>query len=304
MLITRRGNQLCLVKQVDHGELAGNIAQVWGGGPFEAPSPFDSAYLAAARHDEGWRLWDERPAFNEQEGRPLHFLEIAMSDHVPLYKAGVEAVTELDPYAGLLVGMHWSGLYRGRWGLQSNVEDLLQADRTPVQKLQDQAVADEEARWISLKTRLWHGSGPRAALEMRLWHNYGLLQAWDLLSLFVCVAPLDTPGATSEVVLLSSTLRPIDHQPGRRRIPAVPTRIGQPAVDLDLTVIEPGVVAIEPYPFKAPAVTFTVEASAIPDRRYSSDEMPGVMKKAQRLTIACEMRPAVTAREPSATGAR
>ena len=303
MLITRRGSQLWLVKQVDHGRLAGDIAREWGGA-FEPPAPFDSSCLAAARHDEGWRPWDDRPAFNEPEGRPLHFLEIAMADHIPLYKAGVEAVTKLDTYAGLLVGMHWSGLYRGRWGLQSNVEDLLQADRTPVQKLQDEAVASEESRWISLKTQLWNGSGPRAELETGLWHNYGLLQAWDLLSLFVCTAPLAEVDATSEPMLLSSTLRSIDQVPGRRRIPAVPTRIGQPAVDLDLTVIEPGVVAVEPYPFKASAVSFTVDASAIPDRRYSRDEMPGVMKAAQRLTVRCEMRPAVMAREPSAAGAR
>lgn len=304
MLITRRGRQLWLVKQVDHSRLAGDIAAEWGGGSFEAPAPFDSACLAAARHDEGWRPWDDRPAFNEQEGRPLHFLEIAMADHIPLYKAGVEAVTKLDMYAGLLVGMHWSGLYRGRWGLQSNVEDLLQADRTPVQKLQDDAVAAEESRWISLKRQLWNGSGSRAELEIGLWHNYGLLQAWDLLSLFICMTPLGEADATSQPVLLSSTLRPIEQKPGRRRIPAVPTRPGQPPIDLELTVVESGVVAVHPYPFKAPVVAFSVDASAIADRRYSDDEVPAAMKAAQRLTIRCEMRPAVMAREPSAARAR
>lgn len=304
MLITRRGDMLCLVRQVDHGGLAGQVAEAWGGAGFEPPVPLGPACLAAARHDEGWRPWDDRPAFNEEEARPLHFLEIAMADHIPLYKAGVETVTELDRYAGLLVGMHWSGLYRGRWGLQSNTEGLLQPDRTPVQKLQDEAVAAEESRWIGLKTRLWNGSGPRAEFENRLWHNYGLLQAWDLLSLYICVARLDAPDVASEPMLLSSTLRPIDQKPGRRRIPAVPTRIGQPAVDLDLTVFEAGVVIVEPYPFTAPAVAFSVAAVVIPDRRYEEDEMPAAIKAAERVTISCQMRPAVPAHEPSAAGAR
>lgn len=295
MLITRRGSDLYLVKQVDHGELAGQLAGAWGNESFEAPTPFDSACTAAAKHDEGWRPWDDRPAFNQHEARPLHFLEISMEDHIPLYHAGVEAVAKLDAYAGVLVGMHWTGLYRGRWGLQSNVADLLQADRSPVQKLQDSAVLAEESRWIPVKTGLWRGEGSRAAFETRLWHNYELLQCWDLLSLFVCTAPLSTPSPSSDAILLSSTLKSIDQPPGTRLIPRVTPRTGEEPVDLVLTVIEPGVVAVEPYPFNSPTAAFSVQAAVIPDRRYTSDEIAGVFERARTETIRCEMRPAIPA---------
>lgn len=295
MLITRRGSDLYLVKQVDHGELAGQLARAWGNELFEVPTPLDASCTAAAKHDEGWRPWDERPAFNVQESRPLHFLEISMKDHIPLYHAGVEAVARMDAYAGLLVGMHWTGLYRGRWGLQSNVSDLLQADRSPVQKLQDAAVLAEESRWIPVKTGLWRGDGSRAAFETGLWQNYELLQCWDLLSLFVCTAPLATPSPQSEPVLLSATLKSLDQLPGRRLIPDVAPRTGKEPVDLVLTVVEPGVVAVEPYPFTSPTAVFSVEAAVIPDRRYSSGEVSGVFEQADRETIRCEMRPAVPA---------
>ncbi len=36
-----------------------------------------------------------------------------------LENEGVDRVFGVDPYAGLLVSMHWTGLYRARWGMQS-----------------------------------------------------------------------------------------------------------------------------------------------------------------------------------------
>src|SRR5438445_13055578 len=109
MLITRRGSNLYLVRQVDHSELAGTVARAWGNNQFDPPSRPESSCLAAARHDEGWRKSDDGPAMNDAEARPLHFLEIAVEDHIPLYRSGVETVTAINAYAGRLVGMHWTG---------------------------------------------------------------------------------------------------------------------------------------------------------------------------------------------------
>jgi hypothetical protein len=304
MLITRRGTNLYLVKQVDHGELAGEIARAWGNKRFDPPSHPESCCLAAARHDEGWRSWDDRPAMNDNEARPLHFLEIGMEDHIPLYRSGVEAVTALDDYAGLLVGMHWNGLYRGRWGLQPSPAGLIQVDRTPIQKLQDAAVAEEESRWITLKERLWDGRCLRSVFETELWHNYDRLQAWDLLSLFVCVSVLVNVSPDSEPVLLSSMLKSLDQQGGARLIPNVPTGIGREAVDIVLRVIEPGVVSMDPYPFTDPRVSFSVGAAVIPDRAYSRTEIAHAMKRAQNVVIHCDMRSAESSRLNEASAAR
>lgn len=290
MLITRRGTNLYLVKQVDHGELAGEIARAWGNDQFDRPNHRESSCIAAAKHDEGWRSWDDRPAMNDKEARPLQFLEIGMEDHIPLERSGVEAVTALDAYAGLLVGMHWSGLYRGRWGVQPTPAGLIQVDRTPIQKLQDAAVAEEESRRVVLKERLWDGRGLRSAFETELWHNYDLLQAWDLLSLFICVSVLENASPESESVLLSSTLRSLDQQAGGRLIPNVPTGIGRKPADLVLRVVEPGVVSVDPYPFTDPRVELSVQAAVIPDRAISRPEITDVMKYAPTAVIHCAMK--------------
>jgi hypothetical protein len=306
LLITRRGTNLYLVKQVDHGELAGQVAKAWGNESFDPPTQRESTCLAAAKHDEGWRTWDDRPAMNDKEARPLHFLEIGMEDHIPLYRSGVDAVTALDEYAGLLVGMHWTGLYRGRWGLQPSPSGLIQVDRTPIQRLQDSAVAEEESRWTASKERVWDRRGPRSVFETQLWHNYDRLQAWDLLSLYVCMAVLDAVSSDSEPALLSSKLKSLDQQAGSHIIPNVPTGIGRAAVDLIVRVIEPWVMTVEPYPFTDPRVAFSVEAAVIQDRSYSSAEIVGTMKRADKVVIRCEMRSADSARanEPSAARSR
>lgn len=289
MLITRRGGELFMVRQVDHGELAGEIARAWGNERFDPPAHPESACLAAARHDEGWRSWDDRPAMNEKEARPLHFLEIAMQDHIPLYRSGVEAIAALDPYAGILVGMHWTGLYRGRWGLQPNPAGLLRADRTPIQQLQDAAVAQEESRWIETKDALWSGDRSRSAFEAELWQNYDRLQAWDVFSLFICMSVLDSAGLDSEPVLLTSTLGSLDQKAGNRLVPRVPSGLGRHPQDIVLRVIEPGVVSVDPYPFREPRVSFSVRARVIPDRAYSAAEIGQVMRTAGTAEVRCDM---------------
>ncbi|MDQ6817474.1 MAG: DUF3891 family protein, partial [Actinomycetota bacterium] len=118
MLVSRRDGRLLLIEQNEHGRLSGELCAHWGNELFSRPPHRASAQIAAATHDDGWLEADDTPLFNRDEGRPLHFLEIDMQDHVPLYGRGVERVYRRDLYAGLLVSMHWTGLYRRRWGEQ------------------------------------------------------------------------------------------------------------------------------------------------------------------------------------------
>jgi hypothetical protein len=290
MLITRRGSNLYLVRQVDHSELAGTVARAWGNKQFDPPTHRESCCLAAAKHDEGWRNSDDGPAMYDAEARPLHFLEIAVEDHIPLYRFGIETVTAIDEYAGLLVGMHWTGLYRGRWGLQPSPAGLIQPDRRPIQTLQDAAVAAEESRWITVKDQLWDRRQIRSAFETELWCNYDLLQAWDLLSLFVCMSILDKVSPQSKPLLLSSTLKSLDQQAGGRMIPNVSPGIGRKPVDLILRVVEPGIARVDPYPFSEPRLALSVQATVIPDRAYSKAQLAEALERAEKAVIHCEMR--------------
>jgi hypothetical protein len=285
MLITRREDKLVLVTQPDHAETAGEMVAHWGNDRFAVPPRHESARLAAAMHDDGWREADAVPLFNEDEHRPLHFLEIPMEEHIPLYGRGVDRTFERDPYAGLLVSMHWTGLYRARWGLQ---EGKLQWS-APVERLQDEAVEREERRWIDVKQQLVDGQ-PRSELEAGLWHTYDLLQAWDLLSLYVCLIDL-SPADDVPARPVPSTLKGIDQQPGVRTIQSVPLRVGGDRVELTLRAVDPGVVIVDPYPFDEDDVEFSVPATAIPDRHYAdADEVRQALEDGDERTITCRMR--------------
>jgi hypothetical protein len=290
MIITARNGSLFLVDQNEHGRLAGELCERWGNESFAAPEPREGTLLAAAMHDDGWREADDEVRFNAQQGRPLHFLEIDLTDHVELYRGGVERAIAADAYGGLLVSMHWTGLYRARWGVQE--ASVFAASQTPLAALLSEVVDAEERRWIELKRVAGAGSR-RSDFEMRLWHNYEVLQAHDVLSLYVCTAVLRPAGAHDETRPVVSTLATIEQVPGVRTIDGVPTRPGSPRVELRLTSIEPGVVTIDPFPFSGDALALSVTARAIPNRRYASaDEANAAVAAGERETIDCELRPA------------
>jgi len=285
MLITRTNGDLRLVEQVEHARLCGDLVSHWGNERFAAPEPRESVRFGAAMHDEGWREADEQPLFNPEERRPLHFLEIGMEDHVPLYGRGVDRAFETDTYGGMMVSMHWTGLYRARWGMQAGKVDFAN------EVLQDEAVEREEQRWIEKKRELLRAMDVRRSdLEEGLWHHYDLLQVWDLMSLYVCLIDL-TPDDDAPERPVPETLKAIDQEPGRRTIGSVPLSVGGERVELSLRAVEPGVITAEPYPFDTDELDWAVEARTIPDRAYASqEEAAEALADAARTTIECRMK--------------
>jgi hypothetical protein len=267
VLVVERNGSLMMVLQIEHARLVGELMQHWGGGMFERPSPYESVCLAASMHDEGWRVPDEEALYDANKARPLHFLDIDLRQHASFYGKGVERVREMDAYAGLLVGMHWTGLYRGRWGTQQR--RVFEPKEGAF--LEDVMIEEERAEVPAKLKLLAASSEPRSSFEMRLWMNYELLQACDLLSLFVCMEDL-----TDDSV--SGTVGP------------VPTGPGKDAIDLQLHVLGGGVVSIDPYPFDVPSLEMNVPFRAIPDRRYESQsEAARHIDGAEGQAISCRL---------------
>jgi hypothetical protein len=283
MVITKRGERLCLVAQRDHAVLAGALAERWGNGDFARPEPRHSVLLAAARHDDGWREYDERPAHNEELGRPYHFLEVPLPESIAFYGTGVDAVYRDDLYAGVLVGMHWAGLYSARWGVQAGPA---LADPAAIE-----VVEAQERRWTAAARELWAHDGLRSAFEARLWHNYELLQALDLLSLCLCTVDSGVPtDRAAPPVPVPATLRPIEQPPGARLIPEVPGTIGGAHRDLVVTVAEPGLVEVDPYPFADASLDLELPAKLIADRRYASaEEVAEAVRDAPVTVLSCRV---------------
>ncbi|MGW5644315.1 DUF3891 family protein [Saccharopolyspora sp. NPDC003752] len=283
MLISRRNGNLVLVDQNEHGRLAGDLTLRWGNADFEAPTRREQVSIGTARHDDGWREADAEPLFNAAAQRPLHFLEIPLEDHLPLYQRGVDRIYDEDAYAGLLVSMHWTGLYRNRWGMQDGGVGI-KPTATPLDEIREKHVAEEERRWAETKKELT-ADGIRSDFEARLWYHYDLLQVWDLFSLYVSladIAPADTPA-----VPLATTLKSIDQQPGPRTIQLAPTRVAGKRADLVLTPVKPGVVTVDPFPFDA-EITVSLAARSIADRAYTSqDDVDEALAAAEKVTLEC-----------------
>ena len=270
MIVTRRGGALRLVQQVEHGRVAGELAAAWGNGTFAAPTPLGAVRTAAARHDEGWRAWDARVLFDEAERRPLHFTDIDAGEHIRLYRQGVERVSLADVYAGVLVGMHWTGLYRGRWSAPGAAARVGRTEED--RRLQDEVVEAEERRWIGAKRQAWTTEQSRSLFEAELWHNYELLQFWDLLSLYLAVIPPDEAAVGSAPVRWGPQLREVEHAPQDVLLPAVGSRSGGLRIAVTAAVRSPGEVTLSPFPYAAP-VEIQVEQTVLPDRCWTSAEV-------------------------------
>ena len=260
--MTRRTGRLVLITQPEHGALAGRLAARWGNRRFAVPEAREALLIAATHHDDGWLGLDDGPAHNAHERRPAHFVELPLSETAGPYARNVEALYERDLRAGALVGMHLSGFYTGRWGLQSGV-----ASNDPQAM---EVVAAQEARWIPALREAWGYRGPRSDFDADIWFAYEVLQALDLLSLALGLLDLERPPAGAPAIAMTRSLRSVDQPPGDRVVTGVPAAAGADRLDLTLHVAAPGRFVLDPYPFAQPELEVTLAARSLEDRAYET----------------------------------
>lgn len=241
MIVRDDGEAWHVVLQTDHADLSAELARAWGGHGFAPPEPFDPVVTAAARHDDGWAVWERAPTLTA-DGRPTNFLEVDVRSHVAFYRAAIEAVSEQDRYAGLLVSMHGTGIYRGRYGIDHELRLELEGEEAEAVAA---FVEDQEERQEALRHEL-------GIDEDRRWANYRLLQVYDRLSLHLCLAP---PGARQ-----------------RQRIERAPREPGGEEVDLSVTPDGEGRARIGPYPFADDPARFTLRRRRLAKREWANVE--------------------------------
>ena len=234
MLVRDAGNAWDIVLQTEHGELAGKFAREWA----PRPEPFDSLLTVARRHDDGWFVWERGPTL-DPEGRPANFLDVPVRLHLAFYKAAIVAVTAEDPYAGLILSMHGAGIYKQRYGLQSDLR----------MRFVDDAAADAQAFVAEQEESLPRRLADLGVDEAEAWRGYHLLQVWDRLSLYACLKNLDV-GATET-------------------IPAVPLNGRQ--IEIELSPLGTGSVQVAPWPFQSSRVELSFERRSVPKETWSND---------------------------------
>jgi hypothetical protein len=262
VIVSRRPEGLLMVRQVDHQHQCGLMAEAWGNRAFGRPEPFRPLVDAATWHDEGWRSWEAAPEVNGS-GRPIDFPDLDRTVHTELYRDCIGYALAMGPRTGLLVSMHGQGLYERRLGLDG--PPPARADRPEaVRRFLD----DQEA----LQGRLRHDLGEEEGLRPWAWAGYRLLQAWDLLSLYMLWKPLPA-GEEGE---LPRVPRGVDDEEG---------------VTIRLYADGPASCVCDPFPFAMDEVALPVAARVIPDRAYrSDDDLRRELADADWVTLECTAR--------------
>ncbi|MBV8955556.1 MAG: DUF3891 family protein [Solirubrobacterales bacterium] len=182
MIVCDVGDCWQVVLQTDHADLSGDFARRWS----QKTERSGSLITAAERHDDGWAVWEQAPMCDPETSKPLNFLDVGVLAHLAFYRAGIAAIREQDPYAGLLVSMHGAGIYRGRYGSQPELTLTFAGE---AREQVDQFVAEQESRFEARDAELGVSAEQRR-------EDYELLQIYDRMSLLFCTNNTLEPSAS------------------------------------------------------------------------------------------------------------
>ena len=236
--------------QEEHAELSAQFAAHWGNDRFAQLRPYDTMVFATTYHDSGYREWEGLPRMDVEKGRPYgHRERIPGFEATELvaYRRNVDWVRGHDLYAGLLVFMHRTGLWRGRY-------DVLTSPKPRVRELSTGAkgvLGELEAQQQEDKVTL---TAVNSLFEEELWINYCMLQLFDLLSLYLCCDGYGENGFKEE------RLAPI---------PAGYSSDG--GVELRITPNADGSVKMDPYPVDVARLRVSVRARLMQPGSYLSE---------------------------------
>jgi hypothetical protein len=217
MIVRKQTNgELVLIGQTDHSRLAGQLAAHWGNSDFVAPDPYESMVRAATFHDYGWLRYETSPLINPDTGEPYSFLQVPLgTTQLASYQWSLDWLTGIDPYAGLIINMHRTGLWQGRYDTIGHPKAYTLTEMS----LEVRELIKRNETWQERERKAWD----RDQLEM----NYRLMQIWDLLALYFCC-----------------------EDPYEEHIEPVPTSYSEKAgVTIKIKPAGPGKVSFDPYPF-------------------------------------------------------
>lgn len=228
--------------QEDHAELAAQFAAHWGNERFSQLRPYKTMVFATTFHDSGYREFEGNPPINAAKGRPYaHREDVPNFEAIELaaYRKNAEWVGSHDPYAGLLVSMHRTGLWHNRYNVFTEPAGRLR-DRSPeVQATKKELEANQE----TIKQTLAKGN---PGFENELSYNYRALQIYDLLSLYFCC-----DGYAAENTFKEYKIAPV--------------RVAYDSAEtVELRIIPNGDgVRFDPYPFDVSPLPVSVRARVI-----------------------------------------
>ena len=244
MFISSQQGRLSLIRHDRHMRQTAELARQWNSEWFHGPEDHAALVTAMELHDAGWTAADDAVMYDAQRRRPLNFMFVGLEDHIAFYREGYERALAQNDESGLLVGMHWIGLYTSRFGLEPDF-----VYRVPTEEgeaLRRATVERTEQEWVAVKQRIWSPREKRAAFEDRLWRQYEVFQFLDRLSITACMNDLSVASdrTAGEVRLGNGTYT-------------------QPSIALN----GDGSITVDPFPF-SDEFTAPIERRWIPDEDY------------------------------------
>jgi hypothetical protein len=180
MIVYSREEEFVMVKQHEHGRLAGEFAKQLKEEWLRESAWKNDFLFAVAEHDRSWVDMDEVPLWNDIRNKPYGVEDLPLLLRLPFYLRGLQELGAESEYAGLLVNMHYTSFQPG---LMANMVGGMHERALPL----IESVKREQIR-LQLKLGFLE-SEARQVLDQHL----GLLQLCDELSLYVCVQKPGTP---------------------------------------------------------------------------------------------------------------
>jgi len=230
-----------VVTQPEHALLSAELAAAWA----DQGELHDSVVTAARRHDDGWGVWEQSPQVDDS-GRPIAVFDVDIRSHLAFYRAGIAAITEEDPYAGLLVSMHGAGIYQQRYGTDLA---LNMSGASKAQELVDGFIREQEVGF-SARAQALRVDGDQC------WADYHRLQWFDRLSLAFCLRDWDDP-APEPIDLGEFTITPLGAWGAR----------------------------VSPWPFKTQMALFSLARRRYERRSWTRPEFYNAFKNQQPETV-------------------
>jgi uncharacterized protein DUF3891 len=237
MIIRKEPNgELTLIPQTDHSRFVGQLAAHWGNQDFAPLEPFESVVRAATFHDYGYLKWEPDPDIDEASGEPYQFRGMPFSmRQLEAYQWCIDWLYSIDPYSGVLVSRHRTGLWKSRYGQITYPTAFNPPNLHP-----------EITAFIE-RNENWQAEALPSEARTTFETNYRLLQTWDLLGLyFGCQEPCDD------------------------RIEPVPTTYApaDPGVKLTMRPVGDRHVAFEPFPFDKRGLKVQIAARRVPQSTF------------------------------------
>jgi hypothetical protein len=233
--------EVLLIGQTDHSRLAGQFAAHWGNARFAAPEPFDSVARAAAFHDFGYLRYETAPAFDAERGETPNFRDVTTdATRLEEYQWCFDWLLGPDPYAGLVVSMHRTGLWRGRYDAMRHPEHKMRPQKPEVDAFVELNEAARAKKIVEL------GVDPA---QLRL--NYRLMQTWDYMSLYFSCG-----------------------EPYAEYFDPVPTSYADAegeGVRMSFTPAGGNRIAIDPYPFDIDPCPIQLAARRLPQATFETE---------------------------------